>query len=104
MSKSRYDDSPVIDKKFFGTMPIARPNGGIKVKDLLEGVQTFEHTLSQGERLDHLAARFWGQDELWWLLAWVNSIGYPFPSGGLSPGTRLKIPNDPSEVLRKILR
>lgn len=104
MARSRYSGTPTIDGKFYASFAL-RPNpGGLKTVDLLAGVRTFEHLYARGERLDHLAARYFGDDGYWWVIALVNNINYPFASGGLVPGTVLAIPEQVQDVLDKILR
>jgi hypothetical protein len=36
-----------------------------------------EHTVTEGERLDHIAARFLGDPELFWQLCDINNAMYP---------------------------
>jgi hypothetical protein len=71
--------------------------------DLLAGVATSDYTYQHGDRLDHLAAKFLGDDQYWWVIALVNGINYPFASGGLVPGVVLKIPVSVKDILDKIM-
>jgi nucleoid-associated protein YgaU len=48
------------------------------------------HTVQAGEELDLLAFRYGGKARLWWLIADVNGIDFPFD---IEPGTRLLIPD-----------
>jgi hypothetical protein len=41
------------------------------------GVAFAEHTVTQGERLDHIAARYLGDPELFWQLCDVNNALRP---------------------------
>lgn len=104
MARSRYSDTPTIDGKFFSSFTLPRNPAGLKNVDLLSGVKTTEYVYRRGDRLDHLAARFFGDDGYWWVIALVNKINYPFVSGGLVPGTVLLIPSQVKDVLDKILR
>lgn len=104
MSRSRYSDTPVIDGKFYSTFTLPRNPGGIKNVDLLLGVKTIEYVFKRGDRLDHISARFLGDDDYWWLIALVNGINYPFASGGLIPGKVLNIPVQAQDVLDKLMR
>lgn len=104
MARSRYSDTPVMDGKFFKNFSLPKIPGGIKNVDLLEGVETFDYMYKAGDRLDHLASRFFGEGTYWWVIALVNGINYPFASGGLTPGRTLKIPNDAQKVIDKVLR
>jgi len=104
MAKSRYSGTDIIDGRHYETYALPRRSAGLQEIDLLENVRTFEHTFSQGERLDHLAELHLGDGAYWWVIALVNSIDYPFASGGLVPGRKLRIPLDVRDVLDKILR
>lgn len=48
-----------------------------------------------GERLDHIAAKSYGDSLLWWVIAAASGIGW---SVQCPPGTVLRIPTDLSEV------
>lgn len=104
MSKSRYTDTEIIDGRRYGTF--RRPGGklGLKQRDLLEGVKTLDYTYRSGDRLDHLAAKFFNDDELWWIIALVNDIAWPFASGGLVPGRVIKIPLDVKDIFDRVFK
>lgn len=104
MGKSRYSGLKVIDGKFFSTFRLPRIPGGIVGVDLLKGVATQDYVFKAGDRIDHLAAKFYGDDTLWWIICLVNNINYPFASGGLVPGKLLKIPLDARNILDRIRR
>ena len=104
MSKSRYTDTPIVDGKRYGTF--RRPGGrlGLKQGDLLLGVKTVDYTYKNGDRLDHLAAKFYNEDQYWWLIALVNDIAWPFASGGLTPGRVIKIPLNAKDVFDRLFK
>lgn len=104
MTRSRYSGTPVLDGRSFGTFRLPVRAAGMGELDLLAGVRSFEHTFKAGDRLDHLAARFFNDESYWWILALVNGISYPFASGGLIPGRTLRIPHDVKDVLDKLSR
>lgn len=104
MARSRYSGTPTIDGRFYSSFAL-RPNpAGLKTVDLLAGVKTQEYVYKVGDRLDHLAAKHFGDEGYWWVIALVNNIVYPFASGGLIPGKVLLIPESVQDVLEKILR
>lgn len=103
MAKSRYRDTG-IDGNHFKTFSLPSISKGYVTLNLLDGVSTVDYTFTIGDRLDHLAARFLGDDQYWWVIALVNNINYPFASGGLIPGRVLKIPVEIEKVLNKIMR
>jgi hypothetical protein len=50
-----------------------------------------EITLKEGERLDTLAGKYYGDGSLWWILAAASNIGWWLQ---VPPGTIIKIPTD----------
>ena len=104
MAKSRHSDTQLIDGKYYRSARLPKLAAGLKNINLVSGVQTTEYVYKAGDRLDHLAARFLGDDQYWWIVALVNEINYPFASGGLVPGRVLRIPVQVKDVLDKILR
>ena len=58
-------------------------------------IQTFEHILREGERMDHVAARFLGSSQLWWVIAVMSDIGWSLQ---VPPGTVLRIPTDVGQI------
>ncbi len=102
MAKSRYAGTEIIDDRHFGTYRLPVRSLGLKDMDLLAGVSSFEYVFKVGDRLDHLAARFFNEESYWWIIAMVNKISYPFASGGLVPGLALRIPHDVKDVLNKL--
>lgn len=104
MAKSRYSSTQIQDGKYYRSFTLPRRAGGYSELNLLEGVKTTDYLYKHGDRLDHLAARFFGEDQYWWIIALVNGINYPFASGGLVPGTVLKIPDSADDILKKILK
>ncbi len=56
------------------------------------------HNVVQGERLDLLAHRYYGDVNYWWIISKANGLD---PSDiGLKSSTQLRIPTDVGEVLR----
>lgn len=99
MARSRYSTTVVLDGNHFGTWRNKALEGEIE-PDILEDVKTVDHVLVRGERLDHLAARFLGDDGYYWVIALVNGILDPLD---LTPGQKLKIPTDVKQVLDKLM-
>lgn len=103
MAKSRYSNTSVIANHHYSTFSLPVLSKGYRNQDLLANVRTFEYTILAGDRIDHLAAKFFSDDQYWWVIAMVNRIIYPFSSGGFKPGKILKIPYDLRDVLDKFL-
>ena len=51
--------------------------------------------IKEGERLDVIAGRVYGDGRLWWVIAATSDIGWPMQ---VPPGTRLNIPTDLSQI------
>lgn len=100
MGRSRYASNPIIDGHHFETWtdPTASNPFGPQI---LDGVDTIEHILHAGERLDILASTYYGDEELWWIIALANRIHDPF---SLTVGSRLRIPSDARQILDKVGR
>ena len=55
--------------------------------------------LAEGARLDHLAGRYLGNGQLWWVIAACSGVGWGLQA---PPGTRIKIPLDLEKVMAYI--
>lgn len=58
-------------------------------------VSTIAYTILEGDRLDALAGRYYGDGRLWWVIAAASGIGWWLQ---VPPGTRLLIPTDLNQV------
>ena len=88
MTLRRYERAPVIGLNFrYGTsyaIPAIRQNianNNIKYKEIF---------LMQGERLDIIAGKEYGDGSLWWIIAAASNIGWGLQA---PPGTRILIPS-----------
>ncbi len=63
-------------------------------------VQTSVRILEEGERLDQLAGFIYGDGSLWWIIAAASGIGW---CTQVPPGTKLRIPVNPSEAISLLL-
>ena len=52
--------------------------------------------LKEGERLDHLAARYYDDAQYWWVLAAASNIGWCLQ---VPPGTVIRVPVNLGSVL-----
>lgn len=103
MAKSRYSNTAIISSHHYATFSLPVLAKGYRNQDLLANVRTHQYTVNAGDRIDHLSARFFNDDQYWWVIALINGIIYPFSSGGFKPGQVLKIPYDLRDVLDKFL-
>jgi hypothetical protein len=61
----------------------------------LNRIQYEEHVMKEGERLDTLAGRFFGDGDLWWVIAAASGIGWSLQT---PPGTFLRIPTNIGQI------
>lgn len=86
---SRYTNTPKIaGGRQYGT---ATSHSGIRRGVQQGSISAREHVLKEGERLDTVAAREYGDARLWWLIAAASGIGWGLQ---VPPGTQLLIPTD----------
>lgn len=57
------------------------------------------YVLSENERLDVLAGKFYNESSYWWVIAAASGIGWGLQ---VPPGTFLKIPSNLDDVFRII--
>ena len=62
-------------------------------------VKVIERILQEGERLDYLAGKYYGNSALWWVIAAASGIGWGLQ---VPPGTYIRIPADLSKIKRLI--
>jgi phage tail protein X len=95
MSNNRYSNTPIDNlqsgKQFyhttiFPTIPVSDSDIYIMSRD--------------GDRLDSIASRFYGDSTLWWIVAQANNLEDSF---FIPPGTRLRIPQDVQGVIQNVL-
>lgn len=100
MGRSRYAGSPIVDSNHYETWSDPTSNN-VLGPEILDGVDTVDHVLGAGDRLDLLAYRYYGDEEYWWVIALSNRILDPF---SLVVGTKLRIPVDAKTILDKVRR
>lgn len=61
----------------------------------LKRISVIDVILKDGERLDILAAKHYGDARLWWVIAAASNIGWWMQ---VPPGTAVKIPTDISQI------
>lgn len=59
-------------------------------------LSTSNHVMQDGERLDVLAGRIYGDSQYWWVIAAASGIGWGLQ---VPPGTLLRIPDNISIAL-----
>ena len=94
MSVGRYSFTPkILNGTIYGT---SRASSKI-YRAIDTGLLPYTtYTLKGSERLDVVAGRVYGNSSLWWIIAAASGIGW-----GLQcpPGTLLRIPKNPGQVL-----
>ncbi len=97
MARSRYSRSSILDDYSYETFTLNQTNA-FKEVDTFDNVQTIEYVVKAGDRLDTLAAKFLHEDQYWWVIALINNLTMPT----ITPGQKIKIPIDASDVLNRI--
>ena len=89
----RYDRTPTIkENSQYGTY-----HAGGTIRAAIESGQlSYKKTiLQEGERLDTIAGREYGDSKLWWVIAGASAIGWSLQ---VPPGTLIIIPTDLNRV------
>lgn len=61
------------------------------INEVEEGIVPSKiHLFKKGERLDYLAAKYYGDSSYYWIIAYANRIGFVLQ---VRPGKKLYIPN-----------
>ena len=79
-------------KRFF---PASK--SGLRIRLAVESGQlaTQDFTLAESQRLDLVAANYYGDASYWWVIAAASGIGWQCQ---VPPGTRIRIPTRLSDV------
>jgi nucleoid-associated protein YgaU len=89
---NRYESDSVIGGKILGTNGvIQRIQNAVRSGNL----SVTEMTIQEGDRLDVIAGRFYGDGRLWWVIAAASGIGWWLQ---VTPGTLIVIPTDIAQV------
>ncbi len=88
MSLRRYSRTPILGvNSYYGTSRVIQ----IIREGIKQGTIRYEETfLHEGERLDTIAGRKYGDSTVWWVIAAASEIGWALQT---SPGILLRIPN-----------
>jgi nucleoid-associated protein YgaU len=92
MAINRYNSDSVLNGKILAT------NGSLqRLRDAVKSgqVSTSNYVIQEGDRLDNLAGRQYGDGRLWWVIAAASEIGWWMQ---IPPGTRIVIPVDLNQV------
>lgn len=91
---NRYaSDTPVMGGKLLGTNQSVQ-----RLRDAISSgkIKTRVVVLQDGDRLDTIAGRAYGDGRLWWVIAAASNIGWWLQ---VPPGTRIVLPTDLSEIM-----
>lgn len=94
MSISRYRGVSILSSSV-GTQYYGTSNFPTQAQ--LNAIPTYSVPINQFDRLDNLAAKFFGDGTYWWILAVVNNIDWAF---NFQPGQIIQIPIDVQDVLK----
>ena len=75
MAINRYRKTSVIESKQLGTWS---GTDSVRFIDDVESgrIPSKTHLFKAGERLDFLAAKYYGDSSYWWIIAYANRIGF----------------------------
>ena len=94
MAIGRYDNT----LKIAGGKKLASPRGhNLIYRAVQAGALSYRlHILKEGERLDILAGKYYGNGRLWWVIAAANNVG----KGGLTlaSGLQIRIPINVEQI------
>lgn len=105
MTISRYSSTPsvvntqLLEPAHFLSWMIPEKYRGYLPLDFFTDQNYTEHVWQFGDRLDRIASTHYGDDQLWWVIAFANGIEYPL---NLKIGTVIRIPSDVNTVLEKL--
>lgn len=87
MPLRRYNGTQLIGfgSQFGTSEAITILRDGIRTGEL----QYEEYSIRDGERLDTLAGKYYGDGRLWWVLSAVSNIGWGLQ---VPPGTKILVP------------
>ena len=93
MSFNRYKRAPKLrNGKFYGTWNA----GYILLAAMESGALEYKtHITKEGERLDIIAGRYYGDGTLWWVIAGCSGIGWGLQ---VPAGIYLKVPTDIGQI------
>lgn len=97
MGRSRYSSCRTLPGNYLETWRDAVPIE----EGILDGLRVEEYTTQAGDRLDRLAHFYYNDETYWWAIAHANGISWAL---GIPPGTRLLVPLDIAEYLRRVVR
>lgn len=94
MTVSRYSRTPTVKNGIqLGTTNVTR----VLYESARNGnISTFDYVVKEGERLDHLAGRYLGNGDLWWVIAATSGVGWMMQ---VPAGTRVKIPENVDQAM-----
>jgi len=93
MANSRYITTPILNRgKNFGTNKLNRK---IYLACEYEAISCKIAVLAEGQRLDHIAGKEYGDSSLWWIIAAASGIGWGLQCPA---GTMIRIPVNPDEI------
>jgi nucleoid-associated protein YgaU len=93
MAINRYDRTSLLR----GGRMLATPENIRRIQRAVRrnNIMTKTIILKEGERLDHIAGKVYGNGQLWWVIAAASGIGWGLQ---VPPGTRISVPVELSGI------
>lgn len=89
MAVSRYRNTPIIDNKHQAIFDFPKVDWN--------KINSFQIRVSDTDRLDNLAFKYFNDGTLWWIIAVVNDLQHPWD---FASGQVIRIPVDVNDVLK----
>ena len=87
-TKKRYDEKRVYETTIYPSIPLREDDMYVYVKE--------------GDRLDLLAHKYYGDVNYWWILARANNLGKG--SIHIEPGLQLRVPTNTVPIFNELER
>lgn len=93
MGLGRYDNNTKLE----GGRKFSTSFGHVNIRNAAASrrISVSEYVVQEGERLDIIAGRMYGNGRLWWVISAASGIGWGMQ---VPPGTLLLIPSDLSQI------
>lgn len=86
---SRYRNTKIIDNKYQETFDFPKID--------FDKIQMLSVRISDGERFDQLAHKYYNDGTLYWIIMLANGINFPWD---FASGQIIRVPIDPQDVLK----
>lgn len=86
---SRYRNTKIIDNRYQDIFDFPKID--------VDKIQTFSIRISDSDRLDTLAFKYFNDGTLWWIIALINDLDFPWD---FASGQIIRVPVSVDDVLK----